>query len=144
MPAGTRSSNEFGLQASRRAVPLEPLKGLFSAVKNIEAAGKVRWNFLPTLKVQNVCCRSHLPLQRYWQAVDEWVSSVEAAIILVTTSQHHAFRLAVVASSATAVVIGLLSAGLVASTTSDATTRTHITAAIFGIFARRCRRLTLV
>ena len=26
---------------------LESLKGLFSAVKNIEAAGKVPWNFLP-------------------------------------------------------------------------------------------------
>jgi hypothetical protein len=92
--------------------------------------------------IQNVCCRSHLPPQRYWQAVDERVSSVEAAIIVVTTSQHHALRLAIVASSATAVVIGLLSAGLVASTTSDA--RRHITAPIFGIFARRCRRLTLV
>ena len=56
-------------------------------------------------------------------------------MILVTTSQHHAFRLAIVTRTATAVVIGLLSAGSVISTTSDATTHTHITAPTFSTFA---------
>jgi hypothetical protein len=56
-------------------------------------------------------------------------------MVLVTTSEHRAFRLAIVAGTATVVVIGLLIAGSVISTTSDATTGTHITAPTFSTFA---------
>ena len=56
-------------------------------------------------------------------------------MILVTTFEHRAFRLAIVGGTATVVVIGLLIAGSVISTTSDATTGTHITAPTFSTFA---------
>jgi hypothetical protein len=56
-------------------------------------------------------------------------------MILVTTSEHRAFRLAIVAGIAILVVIGLLIAGSVISTTSDATTGTRITAPAFSTLA---------
>jgi hypothetical protein len=57
-------------------------------------------------------------------------------MIPVTISQHQALLLAIVAGTATAAVLGLLSAGSVTSTASDATTHTHITTLTFNTFAR--------